>query len=155
MHDIFFTKQALLGAMGLGVVFLFVLGWEPAKATASEPSPTVLASDGESSHETAPGFAFLKGRWRRPDGGYVIDVKDVDSSGRVDAAYFNPKPIQVSKAEVTREGSTANLFIELRDTGYPGCTYTLAYDPQTDQLRGVYFQAVIRQIFDVVFSRIK
>lgn len=155
MHGILVRKQALLGAMGLGLVFLLVFSWEPAKATTSEPSPTVLASNGESSQETAPGFAFLKGRWRRPDGGYVIDIKDVDSAGRVDAAYFNPKPIQVSKAEATREGSAANLFIELRDTGYPGCTYTLTYDPQTDQLRGVYFQAVIRQIFDVVFSRIK
>jgi hypothetical protein len=73
----------------------------------------------------------------------------------VDAAYFNPKPIQVSKAEATGEGAATKVFIELRDAGYPGCTYTLAYDPQTDQLRGIYFQAALGQNFDVVFFRIK
>ncbi len=98
---------------------------------------------------------MLKGRWRRPDGGYVIDIKDVEATGKVDAAHYNPNPIRVSKAESTREGGATKLFIELRDTGYPGCTYKLTYDPQTEQLRGVYFQAAIQQNFDVVFSRIK
>ena len=98
---------------------------------------------------------MLNGRWRRPDGGYVIDIKAIDSTGKVDASYYNPNPIRVSKAEVTKEGDTTKVFIELRDTGYPGCAYTLTYDLKTDQLRGVYFQAAIQQNFDVVFFRIK
>ena len=45
------------------------------------------------------------------------------------------------------------VFVELRDVNYPGSTYTLAYDPAADQLRGVYFQALERQSFDVSFVR--
>jgi len=98
---------------------------------------------------------MLKGRWRRPDGGYVIEINDVEATGKVDAAYFNPNPIHVSKAEATREGGATKVFVELRDAGYPGSTYSLTYDPQNDQLRGVYFQAAMNQNFDVIFFRIK
>ncbi|OGR31583.1 MAG: hypothetical protein A2139_13870 [Desulfobacca sp. RBG_16_60_12] len=70
-------------------------------------------------------------------------------------AYFNPRPINVSRAEAAQEGTTTKVFIELRDTNYPGSTYTLAYDPQSDQLKGVYFQAALQQSFDVVFVRMK
>ena len=31
----------------------------------------------------------LQGRWRRPDGGYVIEIKEIDASGKMDAGYFN------------------------------------------------------------------
>jgi hypothetical protein len=97
----------------------------------------------------------MRGRWRRPDGGYVIDIRDVDSTGKMDVAYFNPNAIHVSKADATQEGGATRVFIELRDTGYPGCTNTLIHDRQNDQLRGVYFQAAIQQNFDVIFVRIK
>ena len=148
-------KLMAIVALGLGVAFPCVLSWEAAYATHSEHSPTVLARNDKSSQETSSDFAMLKGRWRRPDGGYVIDIRDVDSTGKVDVAYFNPNPIRVSKAEVTREGAAPKLFIELRDVGYPGCTYTLIHDPKTDQLRGIYFQAAVQQNYDVVFFRIK
>ncbi len=75
--------------------------------------------------------------------------------GRVEAEYLNPKPIPVSKAEVTRTGGTIRLFIELRGTGYPGSTYTLTYDPTTDELRGIYYQAALQQNFEVAFIRVK
>jgi hypothetical protein len=45
--------------------------------------------------------------------------------------------------------------IELRDTGYPGSSYTLLYDPYKDALLGFYYQAVQKQNFDVVFVRMK
>ena len=73
----------------------------------------------------------------------------------MDAGYFNPRPINVSRAEASQEGTTTKVFIELRDTNYPGSTYTLTYDPQSDQLKGVYFQAALQQSFDVVFVRLK
>ena len=76
-------------------------------------------------------------------------------SGKIDAAYLNPKPINVAKAEATRDGSTVKVFVELRAPNYPGSTYTLTYDPQQDQLRGIYFQAVEQQNFDVFFVRTK
>jgi hypothetical protein len=37
----------------------------------------------------------LKGRWQRPDGGYIMEIKSVASDGAMDAAYFNPKSIHV------------------------------------------------------------
>jgi hypothetical protein len=85
----------------------------------------------------------------------MIAVRSVDPGGRVDAAYFNPRPINVSRAEAVLKGKTARLFIELRDEGYPGSTYTLEYDSTNDALAGVYFQAVLQQSFNVIFVRLK
>jgi hypothetical protein len=65
------------------------------------------------------------------------------------------RPINVSRAEASAAGDTAKLFIELRDAGYPGSTYELIYDPRSDLLAGVYFQAAMGQRFDVVFVRKK
>jgi len=101
------------------------------------------------------GFDNLNGRWFRTDGGYVLEIRSVDSSGKIDAAYFNPKSINVAKAEASRDGSTVKVFVELRAPNYPGSTYTLSYDPQQDQLKGIYFQAVQQQNFDVNFVRMK
>ena len=101
------------------------------------------------------GFEALNGRWLRPDGGYVFEILAVDPSGKIDARYFNPRPINIAKAEATRDGSKLNVFFELRAPNYPGSTYTLIYDPKQDQLRGTYFQAALGQTFDVYFVRVK
>ena len=102
-----------------------------------------------------PGFQVLKGRWQRPDGGYVIEIKNIDRVGKMEAAYFNPRPIHVAKANAARDGKTTKVFIELRDVNYPGSTYNLTYDPKSDQLKGTYFQAVLKQTFEVEFDRLK
>ncbi len=102
-----------------------------------------------------PGFGVLKGRWQRPDGGYVIEIKNIDRVGKMEAAYFNPRPIHVAKADAARDGKTIKVFIELRDVNYPGSTYNLIYDPKNDQLRGTYFQAALKQTFEVEFARLK
>jgi hypothetical protein len=119
----------------------------------SSPAPgislTVPADSAESS------FRALRGRWLRPDGGYILDIRDVDARGKIDSAYLNPRPIPVATAEATRDSSTLSVFVELRAPGYPGSTYTLTYDPQRDQLAGTYFQAALQQRFDVVFVRMQ
>ena len=102
---------------------------------------------------TAPGVQQLKGKWLRPDGRYVVDIRTVEDGGTMDVAYFNPRPIKVSKAEASQEGAITKVFLELRDVYYPGSTYTLTYDPGRDQLTGVYYQAALQQRFDVVFVR--
>ena len=99
-------------------------------------------------------FDALKGRWRRPDGGYVLEIRSVDGGGKIDGSYFNPNLINIAKAEATREGPTLKVFVELRAPNYPGSTYTLTYDPRQDQLKGIYFQAVEQQRFNVNFIRI-
>ena len=66
-----------------------------------------------------------------------------------------PSRSTFAKAEATRDGSTVKVFVELRAPNYPGSTYTLTYDPQQDQLRGIYFQAVEQQSFNIFFVRMK
>jgi hypothetical protein len=104
---------------------------------------------------TIPGFGTLTGRWLRLDGTYVLEIRSVAASGSVDATYLNPEPVNVARAEATREGSALKVFVELQAPGYPGSTYTLTYDPRNDQLTGVYYQAVLQQRFDVRFVRLK
>lgn len=95
----------------------------------------------------------LVGRWLRADGGYILEIRTVGADGRMDAAYLNPRPIHVGRAEASQKGTTAEVFLELRDQGYPGSTYTLVYDPGQDVLSGVYFQAAMGQSFQVLFVR--
>jgi len=97
----------------------------------------------------------LQGRWTRPDGGYVLEIKGVAADGRLDAAYFNPRPIHVAEARAFREGSTIRVTIELRDENYPGSTYNLRFDPQNDRLSGDYYQAVEREHYPIFFVRMK
>ena len=97
----------------------------------------------------------LIGRWVRTDGGYVIEIKNVDTEGKMEAFYYNPRPINVAVAKALWANNGSKVFIELQDVGYPGSTYSLDYDPFNDTLTGSYFQAVIKQGFDVVFTRIK
>jgi hypothetical protein len=98
-------------------------------------------------------FGALPGRWVRPDGGYVINIRGVGAGGKLDASYANPNPLPFSRAEATREGNAIKLFFELRAGGYNGSTYTLTYDPASDTLKGVYFQAVAQQKYDIYFTR--
>ena len=135
---------ALVCAVGIG---------SPALAQSRTAIPD--ESRGVMLAQATPEFAKLIGRWVRTDGGYAIVVKSVDPSGKMDATYANPNPINVSKAEASVEGNSLKMFIELRGVGYPGSTYRLTYVPTGDRLTGEYFQAAIRQKFDVVFLRSK
>jgi hypothetical protein len=103
----------------------------------------------------SPELAKLVGKWERPDGGYVVDIRGVDPSGKLDVGYYNPNPINVSRSVAWRDKGATKLVIELRDVNYPGSTYTLELNPQTDQLFGQYFQAAMRETFEVVFTRLK
>lgn len=110
----------------------------------AKPAPDAAAAD----------LAKVLGRWLRPDGGYILELKALDAAtGRLDAVYLNPQPIHVAKAELKRDGEKVTVFVELQDVNYPGCTYRLTYFPATDQLYGVYYQAAMDQSFDVEFVR--
>jgi len=97
----------------------------------------------------------LIGRWLRPDGGYLLELSDPAQEGRLTAAYFNPHPINVSRAQWHVKDGYLVVLVELNDVNYEGSTYLLAYDPDTDQLAGIYFQATLKQRFEVVFQRTK
>ena len=101
------------------------------------------------------GFGVLQGRWVRPDGGYVITIRNIDADGKLDAGYANPNALPFAKADASRDGKTIKVVLELRAGGYNGSTYTLVYDPASDLLKGVYFQAAAQQKYDVHFTRVK
>ncbi|QTA87812.1 hypothetical protein [Desulfonema magnum] len=97
----------------------------------------------------------LIGRWQRRDGPYVIEIRKTNDDGPLDVAYYNPKPINIAEAKVSQEEAAMKIFIELRDKGYPGSTYTLYYSSKRDMLGGTYFHAGIKQYFQVFFVRMK
>ena len=101
----------------------------------------------------AIGIDTLKGTWVRPDGGYQIVIGDVGRDGRLEAMYFNPNPLPFAKAAATKDGEAIRVSLELRAGGYDGSTYELVYEPLRDRLAGVYYQAVVKQKFNVYFVR--
>ena len=146
-RKLFVSLGILAGLAIIAVVLLVVKSGRETERKSAAPAITPRAQE--------PNTQRLVGNWVRTDGGYIIAVRSVDPEGRVDAAYFNPRKINVSRAEAAVKGKTAKLFIELRDEGYPGSTYTLEYDSTNDTLVGVYFQAVLQQSFNVIFVRLK
>ena len=137
-------------------------GRQPSTPSETSPSaplassavpPTTPAASAPQPTPAAPGIERLVGRWLRPDGGYILEVRSVSPEGAVDASYLNPRPIRVARAEASRMGDGMTLFVELRDVNYPGSTYRLLYDRGRDVLTGTYFQALQQQTFDVEFVR--
>ncbi|MHC5075084.1 MAG: hypothetical protein ACYTFM_01450 [Planctomycetota bacterium] len=96
----------------------------------------------------------LVGQWVRTDSPYVIEIRQVSEDGNLEAGYYNPRSINVSIAKAEDKNGTLEVFVELRDTGYPGSNYTLKYNPGNDALEGIYLQAALQQKFNVVFKRL-
>ena len=114
----------------------------PAVATAA-PEPVLVE------------FEKLKGKWVRPDGGYVLEIKKLLPDNALETAYYNPNPIHVGKAKLYKERGFVKVFVELQDVNYPGSTYTLIYDKENDQLCGVYYQATQQQEYQIAFERMQ
>ncbi len=73
--------------------------------------------------------------------------------GSIEAAYFNPNPINVSKAKAMTKDGEIYIYVELQDVGYPGSNYKLIYKSKVDSLVGIYHHAGIKQDFDVFFAK--
>lgn len=148
---------AVIGGLGV-MVLLGCWGCGPESTSVPPSAPVVtntVASNALSSAPVRNAYEVLKGKWERPDGGYILEVRSADAAGQLEAGYFNPSPIKIALARAYREGESVKVFVELRDVNYPGCTYKLTYDTKADQLFGQYYQASMQQIFDVVFARVK
>ena len=130
-------------ASGLGLiilVFLVACGSESEKNTAASSAETVNPQR-------------LVGHWVRPDGGYILEITRVRSSGKLEARYLNPRPIHIESAELVQNERDLGVFIEFQDRGYPGSYYELKYDRDEDLLIGNYFQATQQAVYEVVFVR--
>jgi hypothetical protein len=102
---------------------------------------------------SSSGVERLVGRWQRTDGPYIVEVRSGEANGRLDVGYFNPSPINVSRADWRGESGELRVFVELRDVNYPGATYELRYVPERDGLVGRYTQPLVGETFDVQFVR--
>ena len=136
-------RNGMLAAI-LGAAILS--GAMPAGAQGVKPAP------GDSAPASA-GLDVLKGNWVRPDGGYTIAIKGIGPDGQLEAMYFNPNPLPFSRAQAAQEGAVLRVSLELRAGGYGGSTYELTYDPAGDRLKGIYYQAVAKQAYDIYFVR--
>lgn len=116
--------------------------------------PSAMAADAKQTSGKED-LTALSGRWARPDGGYVLDLREIGKDGSLKALYYNPNPINVSRAEIRRRSGKIMVFIELRDVNYPGSKYDLKYDSATDRLVGTYFQAVENMTYKIEFLRDK
>lgn len=142
------------------VVVAGVFLWNKGRPAVPLPAVAPAAADNATNPPGAvatrnPKFEKLKGKWLRPDGGYIVEIQSVEAGGKLDAAYLNPRPIHVARAEASEVGGIVKVFIELRDVNYPGSTYNLIFDPQSNSLKGIYYQAVQQQQFEVVFEKME
>lgn len=119
--------------------------------TLAQQSPAQAASTPATAVKS--GMDVLKGTWVRPDGGYTITIKNIAPSGQLEAMYANPNLLPFARAQATQDGTTLRASFELQAGGYAGSTYELSYDPASDRLKGVYYQAVAKQKFEVYFVR--
>jgi hypothetical protein len=109
----------LVLAVGIVAAVVLLRGRQPGGMglpLPSAPAPRIsLAATADSAEA---GFRALSGRWLRPDGGYILDIRHVDARGKMDAAYLNPRPIPVARAEATRDGSTFRRARKEVDMGH-------------------------------------
>jgi hypothetical protein len=102
-----------------------------------------------------PGFQVLKGRWRAQDARGVIDIQHIDPTGSMEVQYFDPEPVQVTKAQAARDGQLTKILLKLSNPSSPCCIYDLTYDSGSDRLKGVYWQKTDPKSTEVVFIRAK
>jgi len=151
------AKWVILGLAGVAVgagILIYHLRY--ANTDSTQATQSVEAKGNRATSPSGDNaFKKLIGSWRRLDGGYIIDIRRIDADGQMSAAYYNPKSIHVSRAAASLKDGAVSVFVELKDVGYPGSAYTLMYSPEQDILSGVYFQAVVKQSFEVIFTRVK
>lgn len=119
----------------------------PAAAPKSAATPAAAAP------VTPAPIQRILGRWARSDGDYTLSILGGDTGGILQARYFNPKPINVSRAAWIEAGGRLQILVELNDVGYPGATYTVYHDTATDRLVGQYKQPAQQQTYDIEFTR--
>jgi hypothetical protein len=156
---------AILVVAAMAVILLKQPGRPPASGqpdaaatTKASPAPDTNSPGSPSAPAATVGNPKLQpllGRWVRVDGNYLVVIDRIEPNGEMRAGYFNPRPINVSRAEAFEKDGKAKIYLELRDEGYPGSYYDLEYRSTNDLLAGKYFQATMRETYEVEFVRMK
>lgn len=94
------------------------------------------------------------GKWLRYDGVYTIEIKSVNKNGTLEAAYFNPNPIEVGTAKWFMKDKKLNVFIELEGP-YQKSQYKLVYSEKENTLAGTFYQAIAKETYNVYFNKVK
>ena len=97
----------------------------------------------------------LTGNWLRADGPYTIEITSVQKEGVLEIAYFNPNPIQGGQGSWRMSDDKLRVFVVLNDNTYQGSTYELTYNERSKNLVGIFYQARVKQTFDVYFTKKK
>lgn len=113
------------------------------KATAPLPAPKKAT------------YGDITGEWQRTDGNYTFKITDVKTGGKAKVEYLNPKPIFISKSEVSMWKGLVKLEVEFQDKGYEGSKYRLFYYAEKDAIAGYYYQASGDKTYRVIFLRKK
>ena len=161
-----FIGIALVAVAALAILLLQTK--EPprpeASSAANSTSPTAVTAPAttNATETNRPASALSKsklgvfaGRWQRTDGDYAIDIESVGANGDIKARYFNPRPINVSRAEAFEKDGKTQMYLELRDENYPGSYYALTFNPADGTLAGIYYQALLRETYEVGFVRLR
>jgi hypothetical protein len=144
---------SLIVVIGGGLLLLLVppktvpKAEEPMTATNAAPAETPTPAP------AAVDLGSLVGDWLREDGGYQLKLTRDASGEKLNATYLNPRPINVSYCTATNDGGSMKVRVELNDTGYPGCVYSLVHDRANDRLLGTYYQAAMGETYEVMFVR--
>lgn len=137
----------------ISLVLLFVGCNQTTNSSKDKPSPATVISEVNPVNTEKPDYKQLIGDYLRSDGTYTLKIISATEDGKIDAAYFNPNPINVGSAKWIYKDNSFYIIVELRDVNYPGSTYTLQYFPEKKELAGNYYQATQQTNYDVVFIR--
>lgn len=130
------TYRRLLLVIGALMIHLLISGTGQAQNT-NIYSPELLA---------------MQGRWVRTDAPYIIELRQ-NQSHKLQASYFNPRPIHVEETETAKKDGLQYVMIKLQDVNYEGSVYLLNYNREQDTLQGIYLHGGSGQRFQVSFSR--
>lgn len=134
---------------GLGVAMAEENSAAPKPPKANVSTEKVVSEPEESKAD----YSIVNGHWRRSDAQYILKVAKVQSDGKVQVEYLNPRSIKVVQSSVSMEKGLIKLFVKFDDKGYEGSAYKLFYYSQKDALVGYYYQAPTKKTYEVIFLR--
>jgi hypothetical protein len=145
----------IAGILLIALAAVFYVRYNPGKGENTSEGLSPATTPLISAEESKPDLTRLVGRWLRPDGGYILEIRSAGPDGKLDVGYYNPNPIHVGRAQWVEKDGKLYVMAELQDVNYPGSTYGLEYIAGQDRLSGTYYQAVEKSTFDVDFVREK